>query len=397
MVRKNQEYYVLVNMASRRIDGMQSCLQLADVYDFFAADGTTFFMRSGDEYRRAMGAFEITAHPGVTSRYGDEHLIPGRNMYGHCSLENFAAGVVSPHGACSGFIFEKMRGIDKYPGIGALDIGVENDQEWIYGVRAHKAFFFIGDQFIALGAGIINKKSELGGEIRTTIDQTLANRTVLNGTGVQAKDSLRFLLKPANDLSVPVVSIENNGFTYQVISEQTTGEVWALLEQRATRWDELNVMNKDVLNKPQSADIFQLWINHGNNPENDRYGYVVYCGNDPVPPVPRVLSNQRSSQSVASPSCHVIHAVFYKPDSVLCDATFFQVSAPCAFTAEIDADSVLIAVCDAEINPDLDSITVITSLPVANTGDSAKRRRLAIALPVGEYRGAQATAKFALD
>ena len=42
----------------------------------------------------------------------------------------------------------------------------------LYGVKAYKSYFMLGDYMVALGAGITNKQPEMEGNIRTTIEQT---------------------------------------------------------------------------------------------------------------------------------------------------------------------------------------------------------------------------------
>lgn len=48
----------------------------------------------------------------------------------------------------------------------------EGLNEVLYGFKAYKSYFILGDYMVALGAGVTNKRLELDGEIRTTIDQT---------------------------------------------------------------------------------------------------------------------------------------------------------------------------------------------------------------------------------
>jgi hypothetical protein len=311
-------------------------------------------------------------------------------------MHNFAAGVVAPRGSCAGFISEKMRGLDKYKAWALPDTLFENDQEWIYGVSAYKAFFLIGDQFVALGAGISNMRPDLGGEIRTTIDQTLLVDPELNGERLEHSDFSRLLLKPVAGHSKSV-SIENNGFVYQILPEQTPGEVWVSLERRMTRWDELNIQNPQVADKSTSADVFQIWISHGGNPRDGRYGYVVYCGSDQPPPVPKVLSNDSHIQAIAETGCEFIQSIFYLPDTLRCDEVLLHVSAPCAFSAEISSTSVLFAVSDARIDSQLDSIVITTNLPLTNANRLDNNYQVRIPLPTGIYRGKQATASFKLQ
>ena len=45
--------------------------------------------------------------------------------------------------------------------------GVKN--ELLYGFKAYKGYFILGDYFVALGAGVTNMTPNIEGDIRTTI------------------------------------------------------------------------------------------------------------------------------------------------------------------------------------------------------------------------------------
>lgn len=50
----------------------------------------------------------------------------------------------------------------------------------LYGVKAYKSYFMLGDYMIALGAGITNLHPEMDGNIRTTIEQTEKQAKYMN-------------------------------------------------------------------------------------------------------------------------------------------------------------------------------------------------------------------------
>lgn len=388
MVRKTPEYYVIVNMASRRVDGVESAVHLADAFNFFKADGATMFMRTGNEYFSVAGAFEITSHPGVTARHGDGPLIAGRNLMGHCSQHNFAAGVSTNAGACAGFVFEKMRGLDKYHHY--PDSLVENDQEWIYGVKACKSFFWFGDHLVMLGAGIRNLKPELGGEIRTTIDQTLVRDPVVANIVMDTSRDTVWMLKPPNAPHEAEVVIKNNGFTYSILPEQTPGAVYVQKQRRPTRWDMLNMLNRDITGKTEYADIFQIWIDHGAGPRDDRYGYMVYCGIDPEPQKPRVIRNTQDMQAMVSADGNVLQAILYRPDTLSYRNFDFVLSAPCAINVALTPQSIAFAVSDALADPALQTISITTNMALVGADQTAHGWSVVtFDMPAGDLAGSQ--------
>lgn len=398
LIRKTKEYYVLINMASRRTDGVESALHIADYHNYFGADGSTFLMREGSDYQLALGAFEITSYPGVTARHGDDMLIHGRNLMGHCSMHNVAAGVVTREGSCAGFIFEKMRGLDKYKSWQLPDTAFENDQPWLYGVTAHKAYFWFGDLMVALGCGISNKRTDFDAEIRTTLDQrTFQGEVNVGGLMLTTtRPDTHIIIKPAGG-NQPPQKISHHGFTYEIIPEQTPGTVHLSVQSRPTRWDALNLQNTDIPNKPVRAEILQIWIDHGKIPVEDTYGYIIHCNAQAPGQDLNVVMNTTSIQSVSNSDCTHIQAIFYQTDTLRCADLRFHVSAACAFSAQIQDDQLMIGVSDAKMDLSLSAILVTTNMRLAD----AKRiteglYQVSIPLPTGKYRGKQGDASFAI-
>jgi hypothetical protein len=310
---------------------------------------------------------------------------------GHCSSHNIAAGLVTSDGSCAGFMFEKMRGIDKYDHWMLPDTAFENDQPWLYGVTAHKSYFWFGDQCIALGCGITNNKPEYDGEIITTIDQTLLEGDVTIGSTLftLSDTATHILVKPAGRVNASE-TVSHNQFVFRILEDQTPGSVHAVIERRATRWDELNLENREILNKTTSADMFQLWIGHGKTPLNDTYGYSVFCGNGEVPPVPVVLSNTTHVQAMATQDCHHLQAIFYTADSIRCGDISFHVPVACAFSASISSHQVAISVSDATMNPLLDTIAIKINMALQGAQKTGEKQYVVhIPLPGGKYRGKQ--------
>ncbi|MEM6644571.1 MAG: polysaccharide lyase family 8 super-sandwich domain-containing protein, partial [Bacteroidota bacterium] len=215
LIRKNPDYYNFISMASVRCDGIEMAHNLADRYNFFTCDGATFFMKQGNEYHQAIGAWNLTAIPGVTARQGEDKLIPITNWRGYCSKHNFAAAATSSgKNAAAGFIFEKMNASAKK---NVNDkAGLNDPNEIIYGVKVHKGYFMVDDYLIALGAGVTNLQPELDGEIWTTIDQTYYQGNTIeyfSSGSVQEGRQINLQLED-KDL---VWAAQEGGFAYAVL------------------------------------------------------------------------------------------------------------------------------------------------------------------------------------
>ncbi|MDE5622671.1 MAG: polysaccharide lyase, partial [Alistipes sp.] len=114
-----------------------------------------------------------------------------------------------------------------------------------------------------------------------------------------------------------------------------------------------------------------LWIDHGQAPTDDTYGYVVYAGEGlPAAELPfEVLRNDTQVQALASRDGRTVEAVFYTADAALASPRGeLTVSAPCALL--LDGDR--LTVTDARMDPDCREIVV-----------TCAGRRIPIAMPQG--------------
>ncbi|WOO43412.1 polysaccharide lyase family 8 super-sandwich domain-containing protein [Rubellicoccus peritrichatus] len=391
-VKKNEDYYSIISMASVRCDGIESAHVMADMFNFYTCDGMTFFQRTGEEYKLAVGAWNLTAIPGVTSRQVDA-LHPITNWRGFCSKRNFAAGATDGGDyAVTGFIFEKMNASAK------KDVndksGLNEKNKDIYGVLAHKGYFWFGDVLLVLGSGVTDLDGSIERPIWTTIEQT-----IVRGENRIAEQSMEVAA-----LSEPVVYeiedrgelqwVTNNGFGYAVIPEYTTGSVFASFQKRETQWDEINFQNRSIESEPEELDIFQMWIDHGNHPQNDTYAYYVSCSGETVTDLPVVLSNSTDLQAAVSSDGNVIEALFYSADEKLMwGDNSIKVSSECALMVKSDHGAYSFTVCDAKMDVNLDELIIQTDLDI--TGENVEvlngKNILTIDLPREPFRGKPVT------
>ena len=339
MITRRPDYYLFVNMASVRCDGLESAFPGASGFNFFAADGATFFQKNGDEYHKVIGAMRLSAWPGITARAQSAAYNPIVNWLGYSSRHNFAAGATSGSDFAAGFLFEKIDGKDK--GKPAKDYRKDKNPT-IFGVRANKGYFLFGNTFLALGSGIANRMNDLPGNIETSVDQTAldpAGKSIFAG-------GLNWQL--------------NNGFAYAVLPDHTAGTVSVKRDQRKTDWASLCGVNKKVPEK--TVGVFEMTIDHGKDPKNAAYAYVVALDGNPETPIPAILANTPALQAASSADGKTIGALFYNAKSVLkTPRGTVRVSSPCALLLEFDdnAGSVKVTVSDAEMNAKLAAIKVL--------------------------------------
>jgi hypothetical protein len=235
----------------------------------------------------------------------------------------------------------------------------KGENESIYGVQAHKAYFIQGDYMIALGAGVNNLRPEMEGIIRTTIDQTSLENDVTvfeNGSWQKVKPGVRSFFD--KDKSVWVK--QQDKFAYTILPKYSK-KAYYTCETKTTDWNKMNISNKTVKDLPASVDILRLWIDHGREVKNDTYGYVVYCGKDnPAASLPFVvLQNDTEIQAVKALDGNLYQAVFYNGNKTLNQQGIsISVSNPCIVQIEKAGKEYMISVQDPEMNKDLKQITV---------------------------------------
>lgn len=377
LIKKTPDCHIMVNMASVRCDGLESAPNFADAYNFYPTDGMTLFQRSGNEYRSIMGGWDVTASPGVTAREGMERLEPVVNWRGYCSKHNYAAAATDGSGdAVAGYIFEKMNASEKE---GVNDRGSSAGcNEVLYGVKAYKSYFIQGDYMVALGAGITNRQSGQPGHIRTTIDQTaLLNDVCLLEKGKKTALSAGVHTWKISGKNTPWL-VQEGQFAYRVLPEYSR-KAFVACETRPANWVLHNKTNAGKKNLPDSVKILRLWIDHGQAPVDDTYGYTVYTGKGtPSARLPfRVLRNDSLVQAVQSADKKLLQAVFYPGNNGLqAGGVSLTASEPCTVMIKTVAGKSVFTVTDACMNAALKKITL-----------TYNGKTIEVPMPQGEFCG----------
>jgi len=382
LIKKNDKYHIFLNMASERCDGLESAPLMADAYNFFTADGSTMFLRNGLEYRTVFGAWDVTATPGITAREGMDKITPVTNWRGYCSKFNFAGAAT--HGganAVAGFVFEKMNGSDKE---NVADRGTATGKNpSIYGVKAHKSYFILGDYLVALGAGITNLQAQLEGVVRTTIDQTAKTDEVFvinKGVKKQIENGVQTFMQNGK----PVWVMQKGKFAYTILPEYSNN-AYFVFETKKTNWGKMNNENKGKSGLSESVDMLKLWVDHGQKVKDGTYGYVVYCGSDkPKSTMPfKVLQNNTLIQAIQSTDGKITEVVFYSKETEL-KAKNMKVSAsvPCVVLIELNGNEKTLTVNDPQMDADLKQIKLLLN-----------GRSIIVDMPQGEFCGKPITVK----
>lgn len=250
----------------------------------FLPDGSTTIQRSGDEYFNIMPIWEWDKIPGITSR---DYALDQKT-----TLEWGERGV----GAFSGGTTDGVYGTTVYE---------LNYNE----VTAKKAWFFFDKEVVCLGAGIHSFAKEA---ITTTVNQAWKKgeiKTFAKGNTVQWvwHDSIGYCFPKGGN-----VRLTHN-------------------EQRGS-WNSINANRSKNEIKGQ---VFKLWINHGVDPANETYAYIVKPGisekemmDNKVLPI-SIIQNTPSMQAVEHTDLQMVQVVFYQAGSLVQPGYTITVNQPC--------------------------------------------------------------------
>jgi len=392
LIKKNKNYMVLINMASARTYGLESAIDAANGYNFYACDGVTLYQRTGSEYVKAIGAMNQCAWPGITTRRISNSMLEGITHWGGFnSKHNFAVGATSGGNNFSGgFIY------DKQDAIAAANGTTPNDQNpGIYDVKAYKGYFMLGDIMVAMGAGITNLNTALSGNITTTIEQTLRKPDLALNGNLIVDERYDTILGNVSTNTTGINWVRNNGFVFGVLPAFTTGVVKLTTEPRQTIWNTLAPTLNSLLES--TLAMIQLDIDHGKDVKDGTYVYLVSANGSIPGQLPMIISNTTSVQAVAAADSSVVAAVFYEHSNGFKVGNYtYNVSEPSAILIEdYNSDSLTITITDAVMNTSLQKITLTTTLPISgvNVTKAENIYSLDINLPQGELCGSPATVK----
>lgn len=368
MIKKTSRYHLFVNMASSKCDGIESADGFADGYNFFTNDGLTLFQKDGTEYNKAIGAADVTLLPGITAREGMDKLTSVTNWRGFSSKYRFGGSTSDGEtNGVAGFIFEKFDGSAK-PDVNDRGNSLGKNAG-IFGVKAYKSYFVMGDYLICLGAGVTNLQPELEGNIRTSIEQT------------ECTDSIYKVKAGGLDWVG-----QKGKFAYSVFPEYA-GRMKYSCEEKKTEWEKRNVANKGRKDLPQQVRLFSVWFEHGRKPVDDKYGYIVCLGeNLPVSAFPySVLANTEKIQAVSSSGGELIGAVIYdEKETIMAPGNMsVSVSSPCILLMQKTDKGYRIDVTDPLMDENCHEITVTVG-----------GRKVVCRMPDGKLKGKPATVNY---
>jgi len=307
-------------------------------------------MRSGREYHDIFPVWDWWKIPGTTVQLTPE-LAGKVNFKG---IRPFAGGVSDGRYGCAAFDLEQS------------------------GLFARKAWFFFDDEFVCLGAGI---RCNTRNPVITTLNQCFLNGEVVvssNGSSRKIPIGNRALERPAWVYHDSIAYVFPQPLRVHLANEPRTGSWW-----------EINHIHS---REPVTRDVFTLWLDHGADPADANYVYIVAPGMKPddlaayckKPPV-EILANGSNLQAARHSGLGIAGIAFYEPGKLnLGNSLIIETDNPCLLLLREDGRRLEITAS----NPENKGMRL--TVRIGNTAEKLSQT-VVFDLPDGEYAGMSMT------
>ena len=287
-VFQRPNFYTTVRMFSTRNRNMEEPYNGPGKTTHHRADGTNYLMLKGDEYHNIWAVYDWQKISGTT-------IMQKPKLYGPDEIQK--EGLTDFVGAVE----------DGMYGAVVFDFKSPHDM-----TEAKKSWFFFDKEYVCLGTAI---KSNPDLPVVTTVNQCLMRSDVTVFQDGQAKTMPRGNREMEN-----VKWIYHDKIGY-ILPEPAKINLSNQTEQG--RWSDITDQ-KNISQEIVNEDVFALWFNHGNKPQNESYQYIV------VPDVTGeelkatsgnnrnivILSNTPEIQAVKHNQLQICQVAFYKSGEV---------------------------------------------------------------------------------
>lgn len=275
-IHHRAKYTTSLRMCSERTVGVETDVNFENLLGRNIPYGLTYIYRSGEEYKDVFPVWDWAKPPGVTCSYE----VPVKK--GHYTQNVDFVGGVS----------------DGVYGVSAMELDVRE-------TTAKKSWFWFDTEWVALGAGISSTNKNT---IVTGINQTgLYGNVLINGS--ESNDTNQKLTNPSS------VWHDSIGYVFPT----TPKNLFLEAKKKSGNIKRIYGLGSDSL---KQKEIFTLWYDHGLNPQNGTYEYIVvpgvgqqelekYTKENPI----SILANNEEIQAVHHSKIEVTGIVFHKAGS----------------------------------------------------------------------------------
>ncbi|PPL02937.1 polysaccharide lyase family 8 super-sandwich domain-containing protein [Parapedobacter indicus] len=279
------KYFASVRMFSNRSNNMEYPHNEEGLKNHFYADGSQFISRTGREYFNIYPSWDWRKIPGTTVVQVD--TFPHWKDLVKKGTTAFVGGVSDGEYGAATFDFLSPHS----------------------GLKAHKSWFFFDDEIVCLGAGITSTATQ---PVMTTLNQALSNGPVWLNDKRNTGEQEQQIEGPA--------WVNHDSTGYIVLN---ANRIWLRRGKSTGTWRSISHQDH-ATDEPVTQDIFTLAIDHGTQPKDDTYAYIIlpaasesqtsaYAQHQPT----EVVSNTKELQAVSNKLLGIHYAVFYEPGNIV--------------------------------------------------------------------------------
>lgn len=352
MTQHGENFYLSAKIISKRTYGTES-LNKENLKAFNLPLGSTNIMTTGDEYDDIFPVWDWTRVPGTTAI----------NNQSKTALDGYQIGNNEFGGGASNGVNGIMAFSGKY-----------NE------LQTNKAYFFIDNMMVCMGGGISCNQGE---EILTSVEQNFLKGIVAYNDGQEQQ------LASGSSLSGKQLKWAHHNNTGYIFNQ--VGNLTIQNTAQTGSWRDINGTGKtDQISK----DIFSLWFNHGVDPADASYHYIVVPGQS-LSSFRNIADHldlqvaQNSSAVQAMRKDNKYGIVFYQKGSVVMDNGLkISVDKPAIVLIETTNGAYNITVADPTYTQSDLTLSLNKKLEATNgVTDTAEGCDISIKLPSDDYQG----------
>lgn len=301
---------------------------------YFLSDGAMNIVVRGDEYFNIFPVWNWARIPGVTCPEFKD--IPLASDWVAKGTATFSGGVSDGHYGAYAYDYD-----DRYKGINT---------------SARKAWFLFDDEVVCLGNGITSTSKH---PVNTTINQCLSDGSAV----ASRKGRESSFRKNASFCDGDTRWVYHDGIGYYF---PNGGKIGMKMGEQEGSWHSINTnYSKDVVRH----NVFTLWFDHGMNPENDSYAYIIIPGKarladlkkHPVNQI-EILANDEKIQAVYHKGLQVLQVVFREKGILTMGGMSIEADNKCVLMVR-DVASAKPVIYVADVSQSLDKIALVMKTP----------------------------------
>jgi hypothetical protein len=353
MTQHGAGYYLSAKIISKRTVGTES-LNGENGEGYYLPLGATNILTHGNEYQNIYPVWDWTKVPGTTAGTNNDSTSLTNYLYG---TNDFGGGV--SNGKAGAIAFD-----GNYRGI-----------------QAKKACFFINNEMLCLGTGISSTRKD---SITTAVNQCFLKDAV-----IAAGESESETLPPGKTSFNGLRWLYHDSVGYIFFTPQVVCVKQGI---QSGSWREINEGGSAVrLQQP----VFSVWIEHGSQPADGGYAYLVVPNTSLTDFKKRVakkelviVRNDTAVQAVSSGTRKLDALVFYKPAVVvLPDGLQLQADKPAMVLVQRTNGDYCITVSDPLYTQKELTLTINKPLKGEDATVNGAYTNLHIVFPTGDATG----------